>query len=70
MTITGIGGSVVGIDVRPADGMLYAVISDGSVVTVDKIHLTARYSRELGSALREALEPLLGAPDPLPGAPG
>ena len=42
----------------------------GSVVTVDKIHLTARYSRELGSALREALEPLLGAPDPLPGAPG
>lgn len=33
--ITGIGGSVLGIDVRPADGLLYAVISDGSVVTVD-----------------------------------
>mgnify|MGYP002653534368 FL=1 len=35
VTITGIGGSVLGIDVRPADGMLYAVISDGSVVTID-----------------------------------
>jgi len=35
VTITGIGGSVLGIDVRPADGMLYAVISDGSIVTID-----------------------------------
>ena len=35
VTITGISGTVIGIDVRPADGMLYAVVSDGSVVTVD-----------------------------------
>ena len=35
VTITGIDGSVLGIDVRPADGMLYAVISDGTVVTID-----------------------------------
>lgn len=33
--VTGISGSVLGIDVRPADGLLYAVISDGSVVTLD-----------------------------------
>lgn len=33
--ITGISGRVLGIDVRPADGMLYAVVSDGAVVTVD-----------------------------------
>ena len=33
--ITGISGKVLGIDVRPADGMLYALISDGAVVTVD-----------------------------------
>jgi hypothetical protein len=35
VTITGISGKVLGIDVRPADGMLYAVVSDGSVVTID-----------------------------------
>jgi hypothetical protein len=33
--ITGINGKVLGIDVRPADGMLYAVGSDGGVYTVD-----------------------------------
>ena len=35
VTITGVGGRVLGIDVRPADGLLYAVAADGSVVTVD-----------------------------------
>ena len=33
--ITGIAGKVLGIDVRPADGMLYAVGADGGVYTVD-----------------------------------
>ena len=33
--IQGISGRVVGIDVRPADGMLYAVAADGGVYTVD-----------------------------------
>ena len=28
-------GLILGIDVRPADGMLYGVTSDGSVVTID-----------------------------------
>lgn len=35
VTVSGISGTVLGIDVRPADGMLYAVVSDGSVVTID-----------------------------------
>ncbi len=35
VTVTGIAGPILGIDVRPADGMLYAVVSDGSVVTID-----------------------------------
>ena len=35
VTITGIGGRVLGIDVRPSDGLLYAVVADGTVVTVD-----------------------------------
>lgn len=33
--IQGIPGKVLGIDVRPADGMLYAVGSDGGIYTVD-----------------------------------
>lgn len=34
MKVTGISGAILGIDVRPADGMLYGVIDDGSVVTI------------------------------------
>ena len=33
--ITGIVGRILGIDVRPSDGMLYGVVSDGAVVTID-----------------------------------
>ena len=33
--IEGVTGNVVGIDVRPADGMLYGLVADGSVVTID-----------------------------------
>lgn len=36
MKVSGISGTILGIDVRPADGMLYAVISDGQIVTIDK----------------------------------
>jgi WD40 repeat protein len=35
MDIDGIPGPILGIDVRPADGMLYAVSADGTVGTVD-----------------------------------
>jgi hypothetical protein len=28
-------GTIIGIDVRPADGMLYGVASDGAIVTID-----------------------------------
>lgn len=33
--IDGLSSKVLGIDVRPADGMLYAVTEDGTVATVD-----------------------------------
>jgi hypothetical protein len=33
--VTGVSGKLLGIDVRPADGMLYGVASDGSVVVID-----------------------------------
>lgn len=32
--VTGISGPLVGIDVRPADGMLYGLVEDGTVVTI------------------------------------
>ncbi len=36
MKVTGINGKIAGIDVRPADGMLYALAADGTIYTVDK----------------------------------
>ncbi len=36
MKLTGITGKIAGIDVRPADGMLYALAADGTIYTVDK----------------------------------
>src|SRR4029077_17168885 len=33
--IQGVNGKVLGIDVRPADGMLYGVSGDGAIFTVD-----------------------------------
>ncbi|HEY5795761.1 MAG TPA: DUF4394 domain-containing protein [Bosea sp. (in: a-proteobacteria)] len=35
MKVTGISGKIAGIDVRPADGMLYALTTDGTIYTVD-----------------------------------
>jgi len=33
--IKGASGALLGIDVRPADGMLYGVAADGTIVTID-----------------------------------
>lgn len=35
MKVTGISGKIAGIDVRPADGMLYALAADGTIYTID-----------------------------------
>jgi DNA-binding beta-propeller fold protein YncE len=35
MKVSGASGKIVGIDVRPADGMLYAATADGSIWTID-----------------------------------
>jgi hypothetical protein len=32
--VTGISGALAGIDVRPADGLLYGLLEDGTVVTI------------------------------------
>lgn len=36
VNVSGISGALVGIDVRPADGMLYGLVEDGTVVTIAK----------------------------------
>lgn len=36
MKVTGIAGKIAGIDVRPADGMVYALGVDGTIYTIDK----------------------------------
>ena len=51
VTISGISGTVLGIDVRPADGMLYAVVSDGSVVTIDPASGVATPKSKLDTTL-------------------
>jgi hypothetical protein len=32
--VTGLSGALVGIDVRPSDGLLYGLVDDGTVVTI------------------------------------
>ena len=34
MKVSGISGALVGIDVRPSDGLLYGLVDDGTVVTI------------------------------------
>jgi hypothetical protein len=34
--VSGISGALVGIDVRPADGLLYGLVDDGTIVTIAK----------------------------------
>lgn len=36
MKVSGVSGRILGIDVRPADGMLYGLMADGQIVTIDK----------------------------------
>ncbi|WP_127090428.1 DUF4394 domain-containing protein [Aquabacter cavernae] len=49
--VTGITGKILGIDVRPADGMLYAVVDDGSIVTIDTATGKATQKAKLESML-------------------
>ena len=44
--------NVVGIDVRPADGMLYAVTADGSIYTVDAKTGTATMKSKISEGLK------------------
>lgn len=51
VTIKGLPGAVVGIDVRPSDGLLYALASDGTVATIDPATGTATVKSKLDKML-------------------
>jgi hypothetical protein len=53
--ISGVEGAVIGIDVRPADGMLYAVSDRGAIYTVDPRSGAAKMVSKLN-------QPFAGAP--------
>ena len=47
--------NVVGIDVRPADGMLYAVTADGGIYTVDAKSGAATMKSKISEAVKSAI---------------
>jgi hypothetical protein len=49
--VEGISGKLLGIDVRPADGMLYGVVADGTVVTIDPMSGKATQKSKLDAML-------------------
>jgi hypothetical protein len=51
VTITGVDGKLLGIDVRPADGKLYALTHDGTLYTVDTASGAATRKSKLSVAL-------------------
>lgn len=51
MKVSGLSGALLGIDVRPADGMLYGVVADGTVVTIDPASGKATVKSKLDAML-------------------
>jgi hypothetical protein len=51
MKISGLSGALIGIDVRPADGMLYGIVADGTVVTIDPASGKATMKSKLDTML-------------------
>jgi Domain of unknown function (DUF4394)/PQQ-like domain len=51
MKVSGASGKLVGIDVRPADGMLYGVTADGTIWTIDTASGKAAQKSKLDTAM-------------------
>lgn len=49
--VSGISGRLLGIDVRPSDGMLYGLVADGTVVTIDPATAKATQKSKLDTML-------------------
>ncbi|MCK6441151.1 DUF4394 domain-containing protein [Elstera cyanobacteriorum] len=59
VALTGIDGTVVGIDVRPANGKLYALTLSGGLYTVDPKTGTATRASQLDKAVNTGLNPVV-----------
>lgn len=57
MKVSGVEGKLIGIDVRPADGMLYGLFDDGTIAVID----TATGKATLKSKLATTLAPGVAA---------
>ena len=53
--VKGASAALIGIDVRPADGMLYGVTADGNVVTIDPKSGQATQKSKLSEALKSGV---------------
>lgn len=51
VTVTGIPGRLLGIDMRPSDGQLYGLAADGTVVTIDAASGKATMKSKLETTL-------------------
>lgn len=54
LKVSGASGRLVGIDARPADGMLYGVTSDGAIWTIDAGSGKATHKSKLSATLPQA----------------
>jgi outer membrane protein assembly factor BamB len=59
VAIKGVNGRVAGIDMRPSDGQLYAVTTDGSVYTVDAATGQATFKVKLEKMLPANTKPTI-----------
>lgn len=51
MKVSGVEGKLIGIDVRPADGMLYGLYDDGTVAVIDASTAKATMKSKLSTTL-------------------
>ena len=51
MKVSGVEGKLIGIDVRPADGMLYGLFDNGTVAVIDTATAKATMKSKLSSTL-------------------
>src|SRR5262249_62302815 len=54
-------GPILGIDVRPADGMIYGVANDGSIVTIDAKSGQATAKSKLSEMLKPSVTPTISS---------
>lgn len=55
VTVTGVEGRLLGIDVRPVDGMLYGVFADGTLATIDPMTGVATKVSTLATTLADGV---------------